>query len=141
VAGCNRPATPSHEFTKEEPASTLDSLPSQVWATQTPQSPLPSATADTRNTTVEFKNETANQAWNQYVDNFQAIKSLPAPQVQDPVSNPAGLTAYLNQLGNGLKALQQSRRAVESNLSSSEEKRRFRAAEKSLFESQDQEQQ
>lgn len=140
VAGCNRPATPIvHEAAKEEP--TPDSLPSSVAAAPspkegTPQSPLPPERATALNPATGFANPAANEAWNQYVDDFQAARSVPPPQVQDPLGNPAQVTGYINQLGDRLRALQHSREAVEANLSSPEEKKRFRAAEKSLVEDQ-----
>jgi hypothetical protein len=132
VAGCNRPVTPvAHEVAKEEPTPDPQ-LPSHVSVAATPQSPLPQASAAPQDhPALGFQNETANQAWNQYVEDFQAIKSLPPPQVQDPLN-------YLNQLGDRLKSLQHSRDAVEANLASPEEKKRFRAAEKSLFDGQEQ---
>jgi hypothetical protein len=138
VAACNRSTPTQVGLKQEEPASTPNSLPSQVTAAATPESPSPSATADTRNTTAGFQKPAANEAWNQYIEEFQAIKSLPPPQIQDPVNNPAQVTGYLNQLGSQLKALQESRQAVEANLASPEEKKRFRAAEKSLIDGQDQ---
>lgn len=140
AAGCNRPAAPSsHDSAKEEVAATPDSLPSQVSAAvQTPELPLPQSPAAQDHPALGFQNETANEAWTQYVDNFRAVKSLPPPQIQDPVNNPLQVTGYLNQVGERLKALQQSRDAVETNLASPEEKKRFRAAEKSLLEAQDQ---
>jgi hypothetical protein len=129
-----------HEFTKEEPTPTPDSLPSQVSvaATATPESPLPQSPTATHEATAGFQKPAANEAWNQYVEDFQSIKSLPPPQVQDPVNNPTEITGYLNELGSRLNALQESRQAVEHNLASPEEKKRFRAAERSLFEGQDQ---
>jgi hypothetical protein len=139
VAGCDKPpATPSpHEFAKEE--STPDSLPSEVSSAPvevTSQSPSPQPVATQG--AIGFQKPAANEAWNQYVDNLAAVKSLPPPQVQDPLNNPSEITGYLNQVGSRLQALQESRDTVEANLSSPEEKKRFRAAEKSLLESQDQ---
>jgi hypothetical protein len=138
VAGCSKPpaAPASHQTAKEE--STPDWRES-ARATVIPELPLPQITAAPQDhPALGFQNETANQAWNQYVEDFQAIKSMPPPQVQDPVNNPVSVTGYLNQLGNRLKTLQQSRDTVETNLASPEEKKRFRAAEKSLLEAQDQ---
>lgn len=143
VAGCNRPAASTALVSQPQQHPTPDSLPSGVTAVPA-GNPLDSSTPLSKELVQApqapgFKNQAANEAWNQYVDDYEAVKSVPVPELHgDVINNPDVVTNHLNELGRRLQLMQESRATVQSNLTSPEDKKRFQAAEKSLIESQNQ---
>jgi hypothetical protein len=135
VVGCSKPpATPVHHLAKEEQSPNPPSIQqSPDWANSAanPESSLPPQPVATPAPEIAFENPAANQAWNQYVDSFEAVRSVPPP----PASEPSAIAAHIAEINRRLEILQQSRAALQNNLTSPEDKKRFRTAEQSLSES------
>jgi hypothetical protein len=140
VAGCSKapPATPSsHQLAKEEEQQpNPPSTPAAGWLNSpaNPESSLPPQSVATPASEIAFENPAANQAWNQYVDSFEAVRSVPPPPPSQ-ISDPSAIAAHIDEINRRLEVLQQSRAALQNNLTSAEDKKRFRSAEQSLSES------
>jgi hypothetical protein len=137
VTGCSKapPVAPVHQLAKEEaeqplnpPSTAPADSPANV---ENPGSPLPREPV----ATLEFSNPATAQAWNQYVDSFEAVRSVPAPPF---LSEPSAIAAHIAEVNRRLEVLQQSRSALIRSLTSPEDKKRFQAAEKSFINDQDQ---
>jgi hypothetical protein len=140
IVGCSKPPATvvdrrlsSHKA--EEQSPNPPSTPAAGWLNSpNPNSSPPALTStSTPSQEIAFSNPVANQAWNQYVDSFESVRSVPAPPV---LSEPSAIAAHIDEINRRLAILQQSRAVLMSSLTSPEDQKRFRTAEQSLSESQ-----